>query len=188
MNPPVSINRRQLFSIFPAGAAGCMLCQAVQTWTEPAGMTWEEIFRFSYQREFIPILKMLGERIGKDKLISTLKEGISEIALKGMERKQIPKRDLATWAAGLKSPPPLMQHALAYEIVEDSPKAFEFRISRCLWAKSFREEQAADIGYAAICHPDYAVAAGFNPKLKLIRTKTLMQGDECCNHRYVLES
>lgn len=88
----------------------------------------------------------------------------------------------------MKSPPPLFQHTLVYEIVEDSPQAFAFRISQCLWAKTFREEDAADIGYAAICHPDFAVARAFNPKLKLIRTKTLMRGHDCCNHRYVMEA
>ena len=39
-----------------------------------------------------------------------------------------------------------------------------------------------------VCYPDYAIARGRNPKLKLIRTKTLMQGDECCRLRYVKET
>jgi hypothetical protein len=74
------------------------------------------------------------------------------------------------------------------EIVEDSAQAFEYRISQCLWAKMFREEDAGDIGYAAVCYPDYAVASALSPKLKLVRTKTLMQGHDCCNLRYVMES
>ena len=51
----------------------------------------------------------------------------------------------------------------------------------------FREEDAADIGYAMVCYPDYAVARGLNPKLRLVRTKTLMQGDDSCGLRYVME-
>jgi hypothetical protein len=35
---------------------------------------------------------------------------------------------------------------------------------------------------------DYAVARGLNPRLKLIRTKTLMQGDAECSLRYVMET
>jgi hypothetical protein len=46
---------------------------------------------------------------------------------------------------------------------------------------------AADIGFATVCFTDYATAAAFNPKLKMIRSKTLMQGHDCCNHRYVME-
>jgi hypothetical protein len=56
-----------------------------------------------------------------------------------------------------------------------------------LWAKAFRDENAGDLGYAMVCYPDYAVAKGLNPKLKLIRTKTLMQGDDSCSLRYVME-
>jgi hypothetical protein len=37
-----------------------------------------------------------------------------------------------------------------------------------------------------ICYPDYAVAKGLNPRL--IRAKTLMQGDDSCSLRYVMEA
>ena len=151
-------------------------------------MTWDGIFGFAYQRNLIPLMKGLAARIGNDKLLEMLREATSERAKEGMARRSIPKRDLATWVANQKAISPLFQHALVYEVVEDSEHAFEFRISQCLWAKVFRDDDAADIGYACICHPDFAVASGFNPKLKLIRTKTLMQGHDCCNHRYVMES
>jgi hypothetical protein len=44
---------------------------------------------------------------------------------------------------------------------------------------------AVDIGYAVICHPDFASAEGYSTKLRLVRTKTLMQGHDCCNHRWL---
>jgi hypothetical protein len=201
MNSPISLSRRKLFSILPAGAAGCLGCLGAarcaaqaggpppaHSWTEKADMTWEDVFRFAFQRNFIPIMKALAAQIGNEKLISMLQATTSEIARKGMTGKSIPKRDFASFVAGMRSVPPLYQHALVFEMVEDTAQAFEFRVSQCLWAKAFREENAADIGYACVCSPDFAVASGFNPKLKLIRTKTLMQGHDCCNHRYVMES
>lgn len=42
------------------------------------------------------------------------------------------------------------------------------------------------IGYSAHCFSDFAGASAFNPKLKLVRTKTLMRGHDCCNHRWTL--
>jgi len=96
-------------------------------------------------------------------------------------------RDLVTFAANMKNMPPIIQHTLEAEIIEQTPEAFEYRVKKCLWAKVFRDENAADIGYAMICYPDYSVARSLNPKLKLIRTKTLMQGDDSCGLRYVME-
>jgi hypothetical protein len=151
-------------------------------------MTWEETFRFAFQKELIPLMKALGAQIGNEKFIRMLQETTSDLARKGMARRSVPKRDLATFTAGMRSLPPLYQHALVAEVIEDTPQVFEFRVSRCLWAKAFREEDAGELGYAMVCYPDYAVASAFNPKLKLIRTKTLMQGHDGCSLRYVLES
>ena len=40
--------------------------------------------------------------------------------------------------------------------------------------------------------PDHQVIENeverFNPKMRMIRTKTLMQGDDCCNNRYIIEA
>jgi hypothetical protein len=85
------------------------------------------------------------------------------------------------------NPAGLYAKVLTFEVVENTPKAAEFKVSECLWAKTFREAKAGDLGYALVCDSDYAAAEGFNPKMRMIRTKTLMQGHDCCNHRYVLE-
>ncbi len=95
-----------------------------------------------------------------------LQDGLAEAAIAGMAKNPAPNRDFASWVNGLRSVPPLYQHALVYSVVADSAEAFEIRVTECLWAKMFREENAADIGYAGICHPDYAAARGFNPKIK----------------------
>ena len=61
-------------------------------------------------------------------------------------------------------------------IADDSPQAFEVKVTECLWAESCRGKKGEDIGYATICHPDFAFAEGYSPKLKMVRDKTLMQG------------
>ena len=127
-------------------------------------------------------------QIGEEKFIAMLRDTTSELARKGMARRNVPKRGLATFTAGMRKMPPLYRHALVAEIPEDTPQVFEYRVSRCLWAKTFREEDAGALGYAMVCSPDLAVASAFSPNLKLTRTKTLMQGHEHCHFRYTMES
>ena len=98
------------------------------------------------------------------------------------------KNDLATYTDDLRNPIPLLKHAVTLQLVEDTPTAFAARITECLWARTFREADAADIGYACLCQTEFAVVPAFNPKMKLTFTKTLMQGDDCCDPRYVLET
>jgi hypothetical protein len=199
-NRPDVLSRRGLFSMLPVGAAGCLGCVRAavcaapvqepptgHSWTEKADVTWEEVFRFAFQKDLIPLLKALSDQLGRDKFVSMLREACDEVVRKKTAGRPPAVRDLVSLAANIKNMPPLMQHALEVEIVEQTPEAFEHRVKKCLWAKAFREGDAGDIGYAIVCYPDYAVARGLNPKLKLIRTRTLMQGDDSCSLRYVME-
>lgn len=197
-NAPSSLSRRTLFSILPASALGCMGCAralacaqgppAEHTWTEKADVTWEEMFRFAYQKDMIPLLKELGTQLGREELVKLLQKASDEVVHKKTAGRPPAVPDLTALASNMSRMPPLIQHALQAEVVERSPEAFEYRVSKCLWATVFRNEQAADIGYAMICYPDFAVAKGLNPKLRLIRTKTLMQGDDSCSLRYVMDA
>jgi hypothetical protein len=194
------LSRRGLFTILQARATGCLACarvaacagqtqapSAAHDWTEKADLTWEQIFRFAYQKDLIPLLKHLSEQLGPQELVRRLQEAGDAVVRRKTAGKPPAVRDLSTFAANMKNMPPLIQHALEGEIVEETPEAFEYRVKRCLWAKVFRQDDAASIGYAMVCYPDYSVARSLNPKLKLIRTKTLMQGDDCCVLRYVME-
>jgi hypothetical protein len=150
-----------------------------------AGMTYEEVYQFAYSRGFIPMMRALVERVG----LETIQEAASESARLGAAARfqALPSREFADWVAVLKASDPLVDHALTIEIVDESETAVEVRVTECLWAKTFREADAADIGYACICHPDFAMAQAFNPKMRMIRDKTLMQGHSHCNHRWVIE-
>ena len=155
---------------------------------EDAKMTFEQVFAAAYRSDVL-IMNALAEKIGKDKFITMLKEASAETA--AAEAKQLasslPKNDLAGYVSVLKKPDYFWKHALTFEIVENTPTTFAGKVTECIWAKTFRNFKAPDIGYAMICHPDFAMASAYNPKMKLIRTKTLMQGHDCCNHRYVME-
>jgi len=199
-------DRRQLLlQMLPAGAFACLLCRhglaaagqakgaappAKHKFQEPCEMSYEEVFKFAYGDGFIPVMKAMGAEMGREKLVEMLKRASSAAAEQDAREtlKKNPKNDFATFAAEVRSSSPLFEHALTAKIVEDTQTAIEMRITECLWAKTFRGADAADIGYASMCFPDFAYAPAFNPKMKMIRTKTLMQGNDCCNHRWVVEA
>ena len=198
-------SRRQFFkNILPAGTLLCSGCSGLfalprtkeqstavlgkDKFLEDSGMSFLEVFAFTFRNYYIPIMTKLAEEQGKDLFLEKLKEAASAAAVDNMNNmaKSFPKRDLAMMAFFTKTNP-LFQRAMDYEFVEESKNAFEIKVSRCLWAETFRQANAAEIGYVTICHPDYPMTTAFNPKIKMIRSKTLMQGHDCCNHRYVSE-
>jgi len=206
-------SRRQFFSeILPAGSLLCLGCghllscakseekpavpeekgavpTAQHKFLEDSGMSFQEVYDFAFKEFYIPIMKNLANEIGKDEFIEMLKRARSELSKQEGQNlaKSLGKNDMASLAAFLKDNV-LSNNAYTDEIVEDTDQAFAANTTECLYAKTFREADAADIGYAAMCHGDYAFTHAFNPKMKYTRTKTLMQGDDCCNHRQVLEA
>jgi hypothetical protein len=154
-----------------------------------ANVTFEDMFNFAYRDSFIPLMLVLANAIGREKFVEALKKGSSDAAALGIRNaaKSLPKRDLAAFVTPLKNPDHFWKNVLTFSIVEDTPKVFEIKVTECLWAKTFRGMNAADIGFATVCFPDYASASAFSPTLKMVRSKTLMQGHDCCNPRYVME-
>jgi hypothetical protein len=153
---------------------------------EGSNMTFQQVFDFAFKK-WIPVLQGLARECGEDRFFTALKKVASESAFKaGQDRaRQLPCNDLAAFTGSGSEPSHFAKHVLTREIVEDTPQAFELKVTECLWAKTFREMGAADIGYLLLCHTDYADCQGFNPRITLTRSKTLMQGDDCCNHRFV---
>lgn len=156
---------------------------------EDSHMSFARIFGAAYLQT-IPLWRGLEAEIGKDKLYAMIKaindkNAKSEMAgfakAKGLST-------LSDYAKPFLDPNGLYAKVLTFDVVENTPKAVELKVTECLWAQTFRGADAGDLGYVLICDGDYASAEGFNPKMRMIRTKTLMQGHDCCNHRYVLET
>jgi hypothetical protein len=76
---------------------------------------------------------------------------------------------------------------LVYEVVQDSDEEFAIIINKCRYADFYRENDSPEIGYAMHCALDFGEAEAFGSGISLKRTKTLMMGDDCCNHCYGLK-
>jgi hypothetical protein len=66
----------------------------------------------------------------------------------------------------------------------ESSKELSLHVTECLHSQVFKELNAEELGYLIVCNPDHAYAQACHPKIKLKRSKTLMQGDSYCNHTW----
>lgn len=71
-----------------------------------------------------------------------------------------------------------------YEIQQDG---IQMRCTKCPVFEMAKELKATDWLYHHTCNIDPYIALGFNPKIGLKRTKTLMEGDAYCDHFYYLK-
>ena len=77
--------------------------------------------------------------------------------------------------------------ALDYEVIKQTPDAFEVNVTECRYAEFYKEIGAPELGFLLTCSADYSHAAGFGADVQLTRTQTIMQGASHCDFRYVLK-
>jgi hypothetical protein len=77
--------------------------------------------------------------------------------------------------------------ALEIEVKEQSDTTFTFNVVRCQYAETYKAMGMGEIGHLLSCNRDGAFCEGYDPKLKLERTQTIMQGASHCNFKYTYE-
>ena len=158
-----------------------------------AGMSYERAFQFAFATWLIPHLKNLAHQVGRDQLIEMLKKSSLTIGEEhGKASAQArPNHDLSTYGNHLESmftKPGFWSSVVSYDNLQKGEKAVSIHFTECLWAKTFRDANAPDLGYAAACFQDYGSIQGFNPKIKLTRSQTLMQGGDHCDFEWTQEA
>ncbi len=79
------------------------------------------------------------------------------------------------------------EDALQTETVKSTETEYHFNVVRCRYAEMYRAMGLADLGAVLSCNRDGAFCEGYDPKLKLRRTQTIMGGATHCDFRYTYE-
>ena len=74
--------------------------------------------------------------------------------------------------------------ALEIEVKEQTEETFTFNVVRCRYAETYKAMGLEEIGHLLSCNRDGAFCEGYDLKLKLERTQTIMQGASHCDFRY----
>ena len=137
-------------------------------------------------RGLIDFIKTLQSELKEEELIRLLEVYSAEVGRRvgKQQAENSPDTSFQTFVATFR--PPNYDKALTLEITEETEKVFELRVTECVWAKVFRDAGLGGrVGHAAICNMDYYWPPAFNENFKMERDKTLMQGHDHCNHRYL---
>ena len=76
------------------------------------------------------------------------------------------------------------EDALRIDVVKSTDTEFHFNVTRCRYAEMYRAMGLSDLGAVLSCNRDGAFCEGYDPRLKLERTQTLMGGATHCDFRY----
>lgn len=74
--------------------------------------------------------------------------------------------------------------ALEVEVIEASDTVFDFDVTRCRYAETYREMGLGRIGHLLSCNRDGTFCEGYDPNITLERNHTIMQGAPRCTFRY----
>jgi len=66
--------------------------------------------------------------------------------------------------------------------------SLDFNVTRCRYAKLYKELGLPELGYLFHCNRDFAMIEGFNRKITLTRTQTIMEGATHCDFRFRSET
>jgi hypothetical protein len=78
--------------------------------------------------------------------------------------------------------------ALEIEVQEKTDTTFTFNVTRCRYAETYKAMGLGEIGHLLSCNRDGAFCEGYDPKLKLERSQTIMQGASHCDFKYRYEA
>ena len=68
--------------------------------------------------------------------------------------------------------------------VEEIDEGIQIRCTKCALYDLAQEIDGTEWMFHLNCGTDPHIVEGFNPSIGFRRTKTLMQGDDCCDHFY----
>ena len=75
--------------------------------------------------------------------------------------------------------------AMKIKIIKEDEDKLCFNVISCKYADMYEKLGIKELGCILSCSRDFSFMEGFNPEIELIRTKTIMEGFECCDFRYV---
>jgi predicted ArsR family transcriptional regulator len=154
---------------------------------EETDVTWVEELRRAnrwHTREKVALLQALKDRFGPE-VVAVVDQVIAERA--GRFGRMIAEREGGRSIADFLRLfwEPEQARGLVYT-VEEQAGGVQITCTRCPMFDLAREINGTEWMAHLVCAADPYIVAGFNPRIGFRRTKTLMAGDEYCDHFFFM--
>ena len=161
-------------------------------WDHKVEMTLKEYFDapFSLPHKGVVLLvRELEKILGKEKAHKLVGELWERERVNGIKEqvKKNPYSSFQDWVKRHEGGTSMWSHANIDEPTIVTENTRVCNTVGCLWADIYREWGAEDIGYLVECRPDFAAVSAQHQNMRLERTKTLMQGDDQCDFKFIWE-
>ncbi len=135
-----------------------------------------------------PIFEEMVTRFGEEAARATLKAAITRAAIESGERLAAAETgpiDLVSFAA--LQPKWRQDDALRVEVLAETPERFDYDVTRCRYAEMYRAMGLSAIGDILSCQRDGTFCEGYDKRIRMTRTTTIMSGAARCDFRYSLD-
>jgi hypothetical protein len=131
-----------------------------------------------------PVIRAFVKELGQERTLKIIESIIKSLAKESGEEiaKVMEGNSLAHFAQSLSFW--TTEDALQIKVLEESRQRYCFDVTRCRYAEMYKELGITELGVLLSCNRDYAFIDGFNPKIRLTRSKTIMEGADICDFRY----
>lgn len=128
-----------------------------------------------------PFLDEFEKELGHEKVYAIVEKVVGEIAKKqGAEyAKELGGNDMAAFRK--QSEGWTSNDALAWEETMLDENTVCQNVLRCAYVDMYKRIGMAELGYTLSCMRDEYFYEGFNEKMVMTRSKTLMNGGDCCD-------
>lgn len=136
-------------------------------------------------RLLAPLIHELALEFGQERVHEILQRVVVQIAHEQGQAlaESTGGSSLADFAAALEAWK--KDDAMQIKLLEQTPQAFNFNVTRCRYAEMYRALGIPELGALLSCNRDKALIDGYNPQIKLTRTQTIMEGADFCDFRYI---
>jgi len=156
---------------------------------DPPAFEISNLKRREIQAEFFAnLIRGVINALGQDRAMELASTAIREDAMQtgrnmadkynGNTLSELFKVVKEVWAEG---------DSLEFDIVEKNRQRLSFNVTRCLYSELYDRLGMKEFGFCLSCNRDEAFIQGFNPRMKLLRNQTIMQGAKTCDFRIILE-